>query len=137
MADKAVSTTDTAKTREGAAEALERIEVALKKLVARGDERGYVTYDELIAALPQAQVSDEQQVGFTMWMLDGLGIDLATAKVRRDSLDRVVPGRGKTFAWAADRLLRTADQVLAETRRGRKETAELLDRLEARLASHG
>ena len=33
---------------------------ALKKLTARGKERGYVTYDELNAVLPQEQFSSEQ-----------------------------------------------------------------------------
>ena len=59
------------------------------------------------------------------------------AKIRRHSHNRALLAEAKKLAWAADRLLHTADQVLAETRQGGKETAELLDRLEARLASHG
>ena len=32
----------------------------IEKLVARGSERGYVTYDELSATLPLDQLSSEQ-----------------------------------------------------------------------------
>jgi prevent-host-death family protein len=48
---------------------------AIKKMVARGKERGYLTYDELNAALPQDQVSSEQ-IEDTMTMLSELGISL-------------------------------------------------------------
>ena len=44
-------------------------------MVARGKERGYLTYDELNAALPQDQVSSEQ-IEDTMTMLSELGINL-------------------------------------------------------------
>src|SRR5215467_3780542 len=41
----------------------------------RGKERGYLTYDELNAALPQDQVSSEQ-IEDTMTMLSELGVNL-------------------------------------------------------------
>ncbi len=44
-------------------------------MVAKGKERGYVTYDELNAALPQDQVSSEQ-IEDTMTMLSELGINV-------------------------------------------------------------
>jgi RNA polymerase primary sigma factor len=77
MASKAVTAADTAETREEAAEAplLDSIATAIKKMVARGKERGYLTYDELNAALPQDQVSSEQ-IEDTMTMLSELGINL-------------------------------------------------------------
>src|SRR5919199_3281956 len=77
MASKAVTAADTAETREEAAETplLDSIAVAIKKMVARGKERGYLTYDELNAALPQDQVSSEQ-IEDTMTMLSELGINL-------------------------------------------------------------
>lgn len=59
------------------------------------------------------------------------------AKAQKQSDDRAVLAEARSFARAADLLLRTADRVLAETRQGRKETAAVLDRLEARLAPHG
>jgi RNA polymerase primary sigma factor len=77
MASKAVTAADTAEIREEAAEAplLDSITNAIKKMVARGKERGYLTYDELNAALPQDQVSSEQ-IEDTMTMLSELGINL-------------------------------------------------------------
>ncbi|HEV2334096.1 MAG TPA: RNA polymerase sigma factor RpoD [Stellaceae bacterium] len=76
MASKA-ATADTAETREDAAEAplLDQIAIAIKKMVLRGKERGYLTYDELNAALPQDQVSSEQ-IEDTMTMLSELGINV-------------------------------------------------------------
>jgi RNA polymerase primary sigma factor len=77
MASKAASVAETAEAREDVAEAplLDSIAVAIKKMVARGKERGYLTYDELNAALPQDQVSSEQ-IEDTMTMLSELGINL-------------------------------------------------------------
>src|ERR687884_2151845 len=77
MASKAATAAETAETREEVAEAplLDTIAIAIKKMVARGKERGYLTYDELNAALPQDQVSSEQ-IEDTMTMLSELGINL-------------------------------------------------------------
>src|SRR6202023_4260323 len=77
MASKAATAAETAETREDAAETplLDTIAVAIKKMVARGKERGYLTYDELNAALPQDQVSSEQ-IEDTMTMLSELGVNV-------------------------------------------------------------
>ena len=77
MASKAVSAVETAESREDVAEAplLDTIAIAIKKMVVRGKERGYLTYDELNAALPQDQVSSEQ-IEDTMTMLSELGINV-------------------------------------------------------------
>ncbi|HKS89120.1 MAG TPA: RNA polymerase sigma factor RpoD [Stellaceae bacterium] len=77
MASKAVTAADTAETREDAAEAplLDTIAIAIKKMVARGKERGYLTYDELNAALPQDQVTTDQ-LEDTMTMLSEMGINV-------------------------------------------------------------
>src|ERR1700749_4804200 len=70
-------TTEGADPREEAAEAplLDSIAAAIKKMVARGKERGYLTYDELNAALPPDQVSSEQ-IEDTMTMLSEMGINV-------------------------------------------------------------
>jgi RNA polymerase primary sigma factor len=52
---------------------------AVKKLVARGRERGYVTYDDVNAALPPGQVSSEQ-IEDTMAMLSELGVNVIEAE---------------------------------------------------------
>jgi len=77
MASKAAAAAETAETRDEAGETplLDTIAVAIKKMVARGKERGYLTYDELNAALPQDQVSSEQ-IEDTMTMLSELGVNV-------------------------------------------------------------
>src|SRR5271166_249602 len=77
MASKAANTAEVAETREEAAEAplLDSMAAAIKRMLARGKERGYVTYDELNAALPPDQVSSEQ-IEDTMTMLSELGVNL-------------------------------------------------------------
>src|SRR5437660_12657972 len=77
MASKAATAADTAETREDAAETplLDTIALAIKKMVLRGKERGYLTYDELNAALPQDQVSSEQ-IEDTMTRLSELGVNV-------------------------------------------------------------
>src|SRR6201992_1247650 len=71
------NTAEVAETREEAAEAplLDSVAAAIKKMLARGKERGYVTYDELNAALPPDQVSSEQ-IEDTMTMLSELGVNV-------------------------------------------------------------
>src|SRR5437762_11347087 len=77
MASKAANTAEAADQREEAAEGplLDTFAVAIKKMVARGKERGYVTYDELNGALPPDQVSSEQ-IEDTMTMLSELGVNV-------------------------------------------------------------
>ena len=74
---KTAAASETAETREDVAETplLDTVAAAIKKMVARGKERGYLTYDELNAALPQDQVSSEQ-IEDTMTMLSELGINV-------------------------------------------------------------
>jgi RNA polymerase primary sigma factor len=57
--------------------------IAVKKLIARGNERGYVTYDEVNAALPQGQVSSEQ-IEDTMAMLSERGINVVESEEAED-----------------------------------------------------
>ena len=77
MASKAANTAEVAETREEAAEAplLDSVAAAIKRMLARGKERGYVTYDELNAALLPDQVSSEQ-IEDTMTMLSELGVNV-------------------------------------------------------------
>ena len=77
MASKAANTAEVTENREEAAEAplLDSVAAAIKRMIARGKERGYLTYDELNAALPPDQVSSEQ-IEDTMTMLSELGINV-------------------------------------------------------------
>jgi RNA polymerase primary sigma factor len=81
MASKAAGGTETVENRDEAVEGalLDTLSAAVKKLVARGKERGYVTYDELNATLPNEQVSSEL-IEDTMAMLSDLGINLVEAE---------------------------------------------------------
>src|SRR2546423_15621000 len=74
---KTATASETAETREDVAETplLDTVAAAIKKMVARGKERGYLTYDEFDAALPQDQVSSEQ-IEDTMTMLSELGVNV-------------------------------------------------------------
>jgi len=60
---------------------------SIEKLVARGSERGYVTYDELSATLPLDQLSSEE-IEDTMTMLSELGITVTESD---ESEEPVVP----------------------------------------------
>jgi len=59
----------------GDAPLLDSLGAAVKKMVAKGKERGFVTYDELNEALPQDEVSSEQ-IEDTMTMLSEMGINV-------------------------------------------------------------
>lgn len=81
MASKVANGTDTVENRDEAVEGalLDTLSAAVKKLVARGKERGYVTYDELNQALPDSQVSSEL-IEDTMAMLSELGVNVVEAE---------------------------------------------------------
>jgi RNA polymerase primary sigma factor len=78
---KPTSTTTADPAGEDIAEGalLDTQSAAVKKLVARGRERGYVTYDDVNAALPPGQVSSEQ-IEDTMAMLSELGVNVVEAE---------------------------------------------------------
>ena len=77
MASKVANGAETVESRDEAVEGvlLDTMTAAVKKLIARGKERGYVTYDELNAALPSDQVSSEM-IEDTMAMLSEIGINV-------------------------------------------------------------
>ncbi|MDO9502442.1 RNA polymerase sigma factor RpoD, partial [Falsiroseomonas sp.] len=85
MASKAANGADTAEGRDEAVEGvlLDTLTAAVKKLIARGKERGYVTYDELNAALPSEQVSSEL-IEDTMATLNELGINVVESEESED-----------------------------------------------------
>ena len=54
---------------------LSKANPTLKRLIAKGKERGYITYDELNEALPQSQLTSDQ-IDETMTMIAEIGISL-------------------------------------------------------------
>ncbi|WP_431302863.1 RNA polymerase sigma factor RpoD [Sediminicoccus sp. BL-A-41-H5] len=81
MATKTASGSDTAEAREEAVDGvvLDITSAAVKKLIVRGKERGYVTYDEVNAAMPQEQVSSEF-IEDTLSSLSEAGINVVEAE---------------------------------------------------------
>ena len=81
MATKAQNTAEAGETQEENLDGplLDTLGVAVKKMIARGRERGYVTYDELNAAMPPDEVSSEQ-IEDTMAMLSEQGINVVESE---------------------------------------------------------
>lgn len=63
---------------------LDTMGAAVKKMVAKGKEQGYVTYDDLNTALPPDQVSSEQ-IEDTMSMLSEMGINVVENEEAEDA----------------------------------------------------
>src|SRR5207253_5920105 len=115
MASKAANTAEVTETREEAAEAplLDTLAAAVKKMLARGKERGYLTYDELNAALPQDQVSSEQ-IEDTMTMLSELGINVVEGEESEDPAEagaEAEDGESEARGNVDDDIGRTDDPV--------------------------
>jgi RNA polymerase primary sigma factor len=77
MATKTTNAAQAAETQgePGDGPLMDGLGVSVKKMVQRGRERGYVTYDEINAALPSEKVSSEQ-IEDTLAMLSEMGINV-------------------------------------------------------------
>ena len=83
---------------------------AVKRLIAKGRERGHLTYDEINAALPADRVSSEQ-IEDAMAMISDLGINVVEAEEGEEPRERR-PAAPAQAANAADAELgRTDDPV--------------------------
>jgi len=72
---KAAVTAPPAREEGGESPLLDAMSAAIKKMVGRGRDRGYVTVDEINAVLPPEQVSSEQ-IEDTLAMLSEQGINV-------------------------------------------------------------
>ena len=88
---------------------IESTGAALKKLVQKGKEKGYVTYDDLNAALPSEEVSSEQ-IENTMSRLNELGVNVVDDE---DTDDNDTPK--KNLKEPASVTKKTADEDLGRT----------------------
>ncbi|MBD0271351.1 MAG: sigma-70 family RNA polymerase sigma factor, partial [Acetobacteraceae bacterium] len=88
MASKLANGTDMVESRDDVVDGalLDTMTSAIKKLIARGKERSYVTVDELNAALPSEQVSSEM-IEDTMAMLSDIGINVVDSDEGEDGGD--------------------------------------------------
>jgi RNA polymerase primary sigma factor len=77
MAAKSSAKSEPVKPREEGGEGplMDGMNAAVKKMLAKAKERGYVTYDELNAVLPQEQMSSEQ-IEDTLALLNEMGINV-------------------------------------------------------------
>jgi RNA polymerase primary sigma factor len=80
---------------------LDTLGAELKKLVQKGKERGYVTYDELNAALPPDEVSSEQ-IEDTMAMLSEAGVNVVEAEEQEEAPAAAANEPAKTAVVAAE-----------------------------------
>ena len=80
---------------------LDTLGAELKKLVQKGKERGYVTYDELNAALPPDEVSSEQ-IEDTMAMLSEAGVNVVEAEESEETPAANPAEPAKTAVVAAE-----------------------------------
>ena len=72
-----------ARDEPGDSPLMDAMSAAVKKMVARGRERGYVTYDEINAVLPPDQVSSEQ-IEDTLAMLSEQGVNVVESDEESD-----------------------------------------------------
>ena len=79
---------------------LDTINAAVKKMIAQGKERGFVTYDELNAALPPEQVSSEQ-IEDTMSMLSEAGVNVVESEESEDTSEAAAGAKEKETESAA------------------------------------
>jgi RNA polymerase primary sigma factor len=93
MATKPTTTTATEQPApEGEADAnvLDTQSAAVKRLIAKGKERGYITFDELNAVLPAEQNSSEQ-IEDIMAMLSEMGIQVVESEEGEDAETAAAP----------------------------------------------
>ncbi len=85
MATKQAVTTEAAPPdADGDTTLLDTNAVAVKRLIAKGKERGYITFDELNAVLPSEQNSSEQ-IEDVMAMLSEMGIQVVESEDQEDA----------------------------------------------------
>ena len=114
MATKAARTAEVSERQEDTPDGplLDSLSANVKKMVARGKELGYVTYDDLNAALPPEQVSSEQ-IEDTMAMLSEMGINVVENEESEEATVEQEPAEAEPAAGNVneDDLGRTDDPV--------------------------
>jgi len=92
MAEKASAQAETTAERDESFEGplMDTSVAAVKKLIAKGKERGYITIDELNAALPQEQIGSEQ-IEDTMTQLSEMGISVVENEENEEAAERKEP----------------------------------------------
>jgi RNA polymerase primary sigma factor len=95
MATKPATTTDTATAeRDGDTSLLDVQSAAVKRLMAKGKERGYITFDELNAVLPPDQMSTDQ-IEDVMSAFSEMGIQVVENEDNEDGDTAAKPERAE------------------------------------------
>jgi RNA polymerase primary sigma factor len=122
MAAKAAAKDDTQEAAQtpatpGDSPLLDSTNASVKKLIAKAKERGYITYDELNAALPSEEMTSEQ-IEDTMSMLSEMGINVVEGEEQEEAEAGAegAEGEGKPEAYSGgnideDDVGRTDDPV--------------------------
>jgi len=114
MAVKPQAAAETNENRDELADSplLDSATQAVKKMIARAKERGYVTYDELNAVLPPDKLSSEQ-IEDTMAMLSEMGINVVENEETEEAPEekQEEAERDEEAAPPAEELDRTDDPV--------------------------
>jgi len=102
MATKAAATAQVSDEQEEAGDRplLDSTNVSVKKLIQKGKDKGYITYQELNAALPSDKMSSEQ-IEDTMSMLSEMGINVVEGDDQDDSESASPEGAVRTEATPA------------------------------------
>ncbi|WP_298214681.1 RNA polymerase sigma factor RpoD [Acidocella sp.] len=91
MATKPTATTEPAAPEaEADANVLDTQSAAVKRLIAKGKERGYITFDELNAVLPAEQNSSEQ-IEDIMAMLNEMGMQVVESEENEEAEAAAAP----------------------------------------------
>ncbi len=118
MATKPNKTEQTPETQEETLDSplLDTLGANVKKMVQRGKERGYITYDELNAALPAEEFSSEQ-IEDTMSMIAEMGINIVENEEAEEVAEEAPPVENEDGEFVAagnvdeEELGRTDDPV--------------------------
>src|SRR5271165_6960183 len=95
MATKPATTTDAASTeQDGETSLLDVQSAAVKRLMAKGKERGYITFDELNAVLPPDQMSTDQ-IEDVMSQFSELGVQVIENEENEDAEAAPKPERAE------------------------------------------
>ena len=88
---------------------LDSLTAAVRKLVSRGKERGYITYDDLNEALPPDEVNSEQ-IEDTMAQLSEMGINVIENEESEEA-----PSEDKPAATGSEAPAKVEDEDLGRT----------------------
>jgi len=97
---------------ESDAPLLDLSDAAVRKMITRAKQRGYVTYDELNRVLPSDKVSSEQ-IEDTMAMLNEMGINVIESEEQEEGENAELPAvaAGRQVAEVSEKAEETYDRT--------------------------